>query len=85
MRPMPPSTHRGRCRTWTDEQGAFRLDALLTLEAGATLLASLKTRSEHLFNASRRAGIHEPSEAYAADALVALVTGGGPPGGEQLG
>jgi hypothetical protein len=63
-----------RCRTWTDEQGAFRLDALLTPEAGATLLASLKARSERLFNASRRAGIHEPSEAYAADALVALVS-----------
>lgn len=68
-----------RCRTWTDEQGAFRLDALLTPEAGATLLASLKTRSERLFHASRKAGIHEPPEAYAADALVALVSDAGSP------
>ena len=66
-----------RCRTWTDEEGAFRLDALLTPEAGASLLASLKRQSDRFFHASRRAGVHEPSEAYAADALVALVTGRG--------
>ncbi len=66
-----------RCRTWTDEEGAFRLDALLTPEAGASLLASLTRQSDRFFRASRTAGVHEPSEAYAADALVALVTGRG--------
>jgi len=64
-----------RCRTWTDEQGAFRLDALLTPEAGASLLSSLKIQSDKFFHASRRAGSHQHPEAYAADALVALVTG----------
>jgi hypothetical protein len=66
-----------RCRTWTDEEGAFRLDALLTPEAGASLLASLTRQSDRFFRASRTAGVHEPGEAYAADALVALVTGRG--------
>ena len=66
-----------RCRTWTDEEGAFRLDALLTPEAGASLLASLTRQSDRFFRAARTAGVHQPGEAYAADALVALVTGRG--------
>jgi len=66
-----------RCRTWTDDEGAFRLDALLTPEAGASLLASLRRQSDRFFHAARRAGVHQPTEAYAADALVALVTGRG--------
>ncbi len=74
-----------RCRTWTDEQGAFRLDALLTPEAGASLLAALKIRSDRCFHASRRAGIHEALDAYTADALVSLVTGAGAPGEKQSG
>ncbi len=72
-----------RCRTWTDDEGAFRLDALLTPEAGASLLASLRVQSDRFFHASRKAGIHEPHEAYAADALVALVTGRGTLGRER--
>ena len=43
-----------RCRTWTDEEGAFRLDALLTPEAGASLLASLTRQSDRFFHAARQ-------------------------------
>jgi hypothetical protein len=70
--------HRDRsCRTWTDaETGAFRLDARLTPDAGAALLASLKPESDRVFHRARRAGVKESPDAYAADALVALITGG---------
>ena len=64
-----------RCRTWTDSDGAFRLDALLTPDAGAQLLASLTKESDRCFKQARTAGSFEPTQAYAADALVALVTG----------
>ena len=73
--------HRARrCRTWTDAEGAFRLDALLTPEAGARLLATLTPTSRRFFEQARSSGVHEPTPAYAADALVALVTGDGVPG-----
>ncbi|MGH9098156.1 MAG: HNH endonuclease signature motif containing protein [Acidimicrobiales bacterium] len=63
------------CRTWTDtETGAFRLDARLTPDAGAALKAALGLESDRVFHRARRAGHHESPEAYAADALVALVT-----------
>ena len=68
--------HRDRsCRTWTDtETGAFRLDARLTPDAGAALKAALQLESDRVFRAARRQGINEPPDAYAADALVTLVT-----------
>jgi hypothetical protein len=66
-----------RCRTWTDTDGAFRLDALLTPEAGASVLASLGAQADRFFEQGRKSGLHEPPDAYAADALVALVTGRG--------
>lgn len=65
------------CRTWTDAEGAFRLDALLTPDAGASLQAALTTESTRIFQQARAAGIREPRAAYGADALVALVTGRG--------
>ena len=66
-----------RCRTWTDPDGAFRLDALLTPDAGASLAASLAAQSARHFDQARRSGLHESSDNYAADALVALITGVG--------
>jgi hypothetical protein len=66
-----------RCRTWTDSDGAFRLDALLTPDAGASLAASLAAQSARHFDQARRSGLHESSDNYAADALVALITGVG--------
>ena len=69
-----------RCRTFTDSDGAFRLDALLTPEAGASLLSALQIQADRFFEQSRKSGMFEPSDAYRADALLALVTGQGIPG-----
>jgi hypothetical protein len=66
-----------RCRTWTDADGSFRLDASLTPEAGATLAASLSAESARHFERARKEGARESRDAYTADALVALVTGRG--------
>ncbi len=76
--------HRARrIRTWTDQEGAFRLDGLFTPEAGARLLASLGPVADRFFHQARRNDHHEPGEAYTADALVALVTGTGIPAGAR--
>ena len=70
--------HRDRSlRTWTDtETGAFRLDARITPDAGAAILAALQPECDRVFHAARQAGTHESHDAYAADALVALITNG---------
>jgi hypothetical protein len=62
-------------RHWTDPDGAFRLDARLTPDAGARLASALGAEADARFGAARRAEHHEAPAAYAADALVALVTG----------
>jgi len=66
-----------RCRTWTDSEGAFHLEALLAPEAGGSLLASLDAQTDRSFHRARMSGTREPTDAYRADALVALVTGRG--------
>jgi hypothetical protein len=66
-------------RWWTDTEGAFCLQARTTAEDGARFIAALETRSNVLFDAARRAGRHQPTEAYRVDALVELVTGVGGP------
>jgi hypothetical protein len=74
------------CRTWTDSEGAFRLDASLTPDAGATLLSALSAETNRFFDSARRAGAHESDDAYRADALVALMTGrdqAAEPGGDS--
>lgn len=63
---------RRRLRSWTDQEGAFRLEALLTPDSGAKLLAALEPYRERIFRAARQQGRKEPYEAYAADALVEL-------------
>lgn len=81
-----------RCRTYTDAEGAFCLQAHLTPEAGATVLAALDAQVDTIFREARRAGQFEPVDAYRADALCALVTGrsdggaaaGNPAGGSSL-
>lgn len=67
-----------RVRHFTDHEGALRLDARLTTEAGGRLLAALEAEADRLFEAARKEGTHEPVGAYRADALVNLVTGGSP-------
>jgi len=62
-------------RHFSDPDGAFRLDARLTPDAGAKLLCALETEANARFGEARTSGEREPSGAYRADALVALVTG----------
>ncbi len=59
-------------RNWTDGDGAVRLDARLTPDDGARLLASVKAATDRLAAAAARAGASEPRRALAADALVSL-------------
>jgi hypothetical protein len=61
-------------RHWTDADGAFRLDARLTPEAGAQLVSAVEHEARAVFDYARSAQNHESPAAYAADALVALVT-----------
>ena len=62
-------------RSWTDPDGAFRLDARLAPLDGARLLSALTDEADARFRAARKSGDHEPPAAYLADALVALVAG----------
>ena len=65
--------HRERSvRHWTDQDGAFRLAAKLTPDAGAKLLGALAPYERASFGQARTDGRHEPHEAYAADGLVAM-------------
>lgn len=67
---------RGRYfRNWTDGDGAVRLDARLTPDEGARLLAKLRAETDRVVAEARRAGVEEPRRALTADALVRLVAG----------
>jgi len=68
-----------RLRHWNDADGAFRMDLRATPEAGAVILANLKPFCDHAFAGARAAGRRESSEAYAADALVAMAEAAGRP------
>lgn len=72
-------------RHFIDEDGAIRLSARLTPDAGARLLAAIDQASERYFAEARRSGVREPNEAYRADALVDLLTrqGGGASAGPR--
>jgi hypothetical protein len=61
-------------RHWSDPDGAFRGEFKLTPDAGARLLSSLEVRANELFDQARKAENRESPAAYAADALVELVT-----------
>jgi hypothetical protein len=67
------AVHRTRyLRTWTDRDGAFRIDARLTKAAGAKVVAMLEPLMETEFTDARRQGRRESSDAYRADALVTM-------------
>ena len=66
-----------RCRTFTDDDGAFCLQARLAPEAGAGVLAALDAQTDRQFSKARSQGRFETADAYRADALVALLTGQG--------
>jgi hypothetical protein len=67
--------HARYVRHWTEIDGAFRLDARLTPDAGAKVVSALQIESDARFDAARTAGDQESPAAYRADALVALLTG----------
>jgi Domain of unknown function (DUF222)/HNH endonuclease len=72
--------HRGRyLRNWTDRDGAVRFDARLTPDEGARLVAVVKDQTDRLEAEARRAGLHDPRKALAADALLRLACSGTPP------
>ena len=62
-------------RHWSDEEGAFRLEARLSPDAGARLANALETETNAFFNSARAAGTREHTQAYRADALVGLICG----------
>jgi hypothetical protein len=67
--------HRSRSfRSWTGRDGAFCFSGRVTTDAGAALVAAVEERKARHLEAARAAGRREPFEAYAADALVELVT-----------
>jgi Domain of unknown function (DUF222) len=75
--PDPEATHRRihrdrRLRRWTDSQGAWNLAACGTPDAGSPFNTVLDPIIDELFHAARRAGLREPREAYAFDALIEL-------------
>jgi uncharacterized protein DUF222 len=61
-------------RHWTENDGAVRLDARLTPDAGAEVVAAVDAARGRIIAEARKAGAREPSDAYAADALVELVS-----------
>ncbi|HEX5614617.1 MAG TPA: DUF222 domain-containing protein [Acidimicrobiia bacterium] len=64
-------------RWWTERDGAFRLDARLTADAGAAAAAVIERERDTVFSEARRAGRREGFDAYTADAFVRVVTGTG--------
>jgi hypothetical protein len=65
--------HQSRyLRTWVDDEGAGRIQASLAPDAFAKFIAGLAPFRAQVFAAARQAGIRESSDAYAADALVAM-------------
>ncbi len=70
-------------RMWNDPDGSLRGRFSLPPEEGAGLLSALEAEANRRFDEARRAGSREGREAYLADALCALGSGGGTarPGG----
>jgi len=65
-------------RTWTDGEGAFCGVFRTTPDAGARMLLALDAEIDRVFKGARAEGRREPHQAYAMDALEALVCAEGP-------
>jgi hypothetical protein len=61
-------------RHWFDADGAVRLDARLTPDAGAEVVAAVDAVRTKIFAEARKSGVRESADAYASDALVELVS-----------
>ncbi len=92
--PDPDARHRRiharrHCRTFTDTDGSWRLEARGTPEAGARLMVELERLTDLHFVAARDQGRREHLEAYRFDALIDLArrsaVAGGPAGRAALG
>ncbi len=64
-------------RSYTDAEGAWNLRMRDNPEIGAEVMAAIEAIRDRLFRQARKEGRHEPSEAYAADALAELARAGG--------
>ncbi len=64
-------------RSWTDSEGGYCYSGRNTAMAGARFDAALAAEAEKVFKAAHAEGRRESAEAYRADALLNLVTGGG--------
>lgn len=63
-------------RSWIDTDGRFRLSMGTTPEDGMQVTAAVRSRAQFVAAEARKAGLPpESPEAYAADALVALIVG----------
>jgi hypothetical protein len=62
-------------RTWIDDDGMIAGRFRLQPELGASLIAALDNETRRVFREHRYSGVHEPMDAYAADALCNLITG----------
>jgi hypothetical protein len=75
---------RGRyLKTWTDPDGAGRLNGRLAPDDYARLLAYLKPFEKTVFDSARKAGKREGFAAYTADALIAMATAAGTAGNAE--
>ena len=72
-------------RFYTGSDGAFNLHARATTEEGGMVMAALRPLADKAFEAARKQGRRERSEAYAWDALVGLASSGGGGGGNRSG
>jgi hypothetical protein len=64
---------RRSLRAWTDRDGVGNILLRENPEVVAELMAAVEPVRDRLFKAAHKEGRREPSEAYAADALVELV------------
>jgi hypothetical protein len=71
-------------RTWTDPDGAFCGRFSTTPDVGARMAAALAKAADRRFDAARAAGQRERPDAYAMDALAALVCGDDQASGAKL-
>jgi hypothetical protein len=70
--------HRQRCvRTWTDAEGMLAGQFRFAPEVSAQFKARLDAEVQRIFRGRKSGTRHEPHDAYAADALAALVLGDG--------
>lgn len=66
---------------WVDHLGVGRIEARMTPDSLGRCKVAIEKETNAVFAEARRSGRRERTEAYQADALLALVTGSGSTGG----